>query len=93
MTGKQIEELGRLHRKVIAQAWTVEQREPIVLAPENAAFLVACNNSVSRLLEERKRLLAALRDAKEALRFAHGQYTCAEGVAVDAIAFAEEAAR
>lgn len=47
---------------------------------------------VIRLLAERERLLDALRAAKKALRFVHGQYTCAEGAVDDAIDFAEETA-
>jgi hypothetical protein len=61
LSAEEIAELRERQCATIAQAWTVRQQSPIVIPAENAAFLVAANNLVPRLLDEVERTRALLR--------------------------------
>jgi|GEM_PF-6003317 len=57
----EIAELRRVHEGVVAEGWTLTGVS-VVIAPENAAFLVAANNAMTRLLDELEFLRANVRD-------------------------------
>jgi hypothetical protein len=55
LTAEEIAELRRLDAATIAQGWTLGQQRPIVIPRENADFLIAAKNYVTRLLDEVER--------------------------------------
>jgi len=90
MTTEQIAELRRLECRPDRPHGTFDGTTfRLTMTAEQTRALDRLLASVPRLIDEREALLEALSAAAAALRFVHGDNTCAEQAARDAIAQAE----